>query len=85
MAGERTFLKVPDFQYSGDYYPQIAARVRQQNRANVPEITNEDAREPFIEAERSFALMAHFNNVLLDMVANSLYQIILLLKLGIRL
>lgn len=73
MANERTFLKVPDFQYGGDYYPQIAARLRQYARANVPEITNEDSREPFIQAERAFALMAHYNNVLLDMVANSMY------------
>jgi hypothetical protein len=73
MPGERTFLKVPDFQYAADYYPQIAARLRQRARANVPEITNEDSREPFIQAERSSALASHFNNVLLDMVANGLY------------
>jgi hypothetical protein len=73
MAGERTFLKVPDFQYAGDYYPQIAARLRQYARANVPEITNEDSREPFIQAERSSALVGHFSSVLLDMVANSLF------------
>jgi len=73
MANERIFVRVPDFQYSGDYYPQIRSRLRQWSRANVPEITNEDAREPFIQAESAFSLMAHYNNVLLDMVANSLF------------
>jgi hypothetical protein len=73
MANERTFLKVPDFQYGGDYYPQIASRLRQQNRINVPEITNEDSREPFIQGERAFALAMHYCNVLLDMVGNSVY------------
>lgn len=73
MPTARAFVRVPDFQYSGNYYPQIRARLRQWARANVPEITNEDPREPFMQAESAFALMAHYNNTLLDMVANSLF------------
>lgn len=70
---ERYFIKVPDIQIAGDYFPQIAARLRQYGRVNVPEITNEDPREPFIQAERAFALVGHYSSVLLDMVGNSLY------------
>lgn len=66
----RTYLQVPDFEYSGDYFPQIAARIRRWGRINAPEITNEDPREPFIQAERAFSMVGHYNNVLLDMVAN---------------
>lgn len=70
---ERYFLKVPDIQIAGDYFPQIAARLREYGRVNSPEITNEDPREPFIQAERAFALAAHYGAVTLDMVANSLF------------
>jgi len=73
MAYDAELLSVPDFEYSGDYYPQIAARIRRLNRVRVPELTNEDEHELFIQAERSFSLMAHYNNTLLDLVANSLF------------
>jgi len=73
MAYDAELIAVPDFEFSGDYFPQIAARIRKLNRVRVPEITNEDEHELFIQAERSFALMAHYNNVLLDLVANSMF------------
>lgn len=73
MAGNRLFVTVPNFQYSADYFPQIVSRLRQYGRVYAPEITNEDPREPFIQGERAFALVGHYNNVLLDMVANALY------------
>jgi hypothetical protein len=66
-------LRTPDFQYSGFYFPEIAARLRRFMRAYAPEITNEDLREPFIQLERAFALMGHYNNVLVDMVANDIF------------
>ena len=66
-------VRTPDFQYSGFYFPEIAARLRRFMRAHAPEITNEDLREPFMQLERAFALMAHYNNVLLDMVANEIF------------
>lgn len=66
-------IRTPDFQYSGFYFPEIAARLRRFNRVNAPEITNEDLREPFMQLERTFALMAHYNNVLIDMVANDAF------------
>ena len=66
----REIVRTPDFQYAMLYYPEIVARLRRLNRVFAPEITNEDPREPFIQLERAFSLMAHYNNVLLDMVAN---------------
>lgn len=66
-------IRTPDFQYSGFYFPEIAARLRRFNRVNAPEITNEDLREPFMQLERAFALMGHYNNVLIDMVANDAF------------
>lgn len=66
-------LRTPDFQYSGFYFPEIAARLRRFMRSYAPEITNEDMREPFIQLERAFALMAHYNNVLMDMMANEVF------------
>jgi len=66
-------LRTPDFQYSGFYFPEIAARLRRFMRSYAPEITNEDLREPFIQLERAFALMAHYNNVLMDMMANEVF------------
>jgi hypothetical protein len=66
-------LRVPSFEYSGFYFPQIAARLRRWARINAPEITNEDLREVFVQLERAFALMAHYNNVLIDMVANDMF------------
>jgi len=66
----REIVRTPDFQYAANYFPEIVARLRRLNRVFVPEITNEDPREPFIQLERAFALMAHYNAVLLDIVAN---------------
>jgi len=73
MATDRLFIQVPNFQYDGDFFPQLVARIRQYGRIYAPEITNEDPRDPFMQAERAFALMGHYNNVLMDLVANGLY------------
>jgi hypothetical protein len=67
-----TKIIVPDFNFSGFYYAEILRRVRIFNRVNVPEITAEVAEEPFIQLERAFALVGHYNNVLLDLAANEL-------------
>jgi hypothetical protein len=66
-------LRTPDFQYSGFFFPEIASRLRRFMRGYAPEITNEDLREPFIQLERAFALVGHYNNVLLDMMANEVF------------
>ena len=73
LTANLEIVRTPDFQYSGFYFPEIAARLRRFNRVNAAEITNEDLREPFMQLERAFALMAHYNNVLIDMVANDAF------------
>ena len=67
MADET--IVVPDFKFSGMYYPQVLRSLRQYRRANVPEITAEDDHEPFEQLLRSFSLASHFSAVLLDAVA----------------
>lgn len=73
MPINRLFVTVPNFKYAGDYFPQIVSALRLYGRTYSPEITNEDPRDPFMQGERAFSLVAHYNNVLLDMVANGLY------------
>ena len=67
MASTR--IIVPDYQFSGFYYADLLRRLRIFNRVAAPEITSEVEEEPFIQAERSFALVGHYSNVLLDLVA----------------
>lgn len=68
-----TKITVPSYQFSGFYYAEILTRLRQFNRINAPEITSEEPEEPFIQLERSFALVGHYNNVLADFVANEAF------------
>jgi len=63
-------IVVPSFEYSAFYYPQILEALLVRKRIDVPELTDESDFEPFIQLLRSFALVGHLNNVLLDVVAN---------------
>jgi len=69
MATSRT-ITIPDFDFSGQYYPEILRALIQYQRLNVPEITDESDEEPFQQLLRAYALVGHLNNVLLDIVAN---------------
>jgi hypothetical protein len=62
-------ITLPDFDFTGFYYPQILEALRQYGRINVPEMTSEEPEEPFIQLERAFALVGHLNNVNLDAAA----------------
>lgn len=62
-------IKVPDFQFTGMYYPQILRMLRQYRRVNVPEITSEDDHEPFEQLLRAYSLASHISNVLCDLIA----------------
>lgn len=66
-------IQIPDFPYSGHYYPEILEDLIQFLRANVPELTDEDPTEPHIQLLRAYALAAHINNTLLDLVANEMF------------
>lgn len=63
-------IVVPSFEFSAFYYPQILEALLVRKRIDVPELTDESDFEPFIQLLRSFALVGHLNNVLLDVVAN---------------
>lgn len=65
-----TTITVPSFEFSSFYYPQILEALLVRKRIDVPELTDESDFEPFIQLLRSFALVGHLNNVLLDVVAN---------------
>lgn len=63
-------IEVPSFDFSVFYYPQILEALIIRKRIDVPELTDESDFEPFIQLLRSFALVGHLNNVLVDVVAN---------------
>ncbi len=65
-----TDITIPDFDFSGFYYPEILEALIQYKRTNVPELTDESEFEPFIQLLRAFALVGHLNNTLIDLVAN---------------
>jgi predicted phage baseplate assembly protein len=63
-------LSVPDFDFTGFYYPQLLEAAIKWMRVNVPEISSESPNEPAIQLLRAYALIGHLNNVLLDQVAH---------------
>lgn len=62
-------VTVPDFRHSGFYYHEILEDLIQYTRINLPELTDEDPAEPYMQLLRAFSLSAHTPNVLLDTVA----------------
>jgi len=62
-------INFPDFDFSGFYYGEILQDLVVWSRANVPEITEEDPHEIWIQTLRAFSLVGHLNNVNLDMAA----------------
>ena len=65
-----TEIRTPPFQYTAFYYPEILEELIVDKRARLPELSDEDPHEPFIQLLRAFALAADLNNKLLDAVAN---------------
>jgi len=65
-----TVIKIPDFDFSAFYYPEILEALIQYKRINVPELTDESEYEPFIQLLRAYALVGHLNSVTIDLVAN---------------
>ena len=64
-----TTITIPDFNFTGFYYPQILEALIQYKRQNVPELTDESEFEPFIQLLRAFACVGHLNSVDTDLVA----------------
>lgn len=69
MAEAREIV-IPDFDFSGFYYPEILRALIQFKRTNVPEITDENENEPYMQILSAVALIAHQDRVLLDVVAS---------------
>lgn len=67
MAG---VITVPDYTFSGFYYPEILRSLQEYRRVNAPELTSESAYEPHIQLERAFSLVGHLNNTRVDIIAN---------------
>jgi hypothetical protein len=65
-----TTITIPDFDFTGFYYPQVLEALIRYKRINVPELTDESEYEPAIQLLRAFALVGHLNNTLVDLVAN---------------
>lgn len=63
-------IQLPDFNFAAFYYTEVLEALLEYQRKNVPEISNESPFELSIQMQRSFALIAHLNNVLTDLVAN---------------
>lgn len=77
-------IEIPDFEFSGFYYAEILQDLIQYNRVNVPEITDESPEEPYTQLLRSFALAAHLNNTLLDLVAKERFLPTAALRTSVR-
>lgn len=67
-----TTITVPDFMFSGFYYPEILESLLAYTRINAEELTSESQYEPHIQMLRSFSLVGHLNNTRVDVVANEL-------------
>lgn len=65
-----TDIVLPNFDFSGVYYPQLLDALLVFKRINVPDLSDESPQEPLIQLLRAFALVGHLNNTLTDLVAN---------------
>lgn len=63
-------VTVPDYQFSGFYYPEILLALLEYARVNTPELSSELEYETHIQVLRAFALTGHLNNTRVDIVAN---------------
>lgn len=63
-------IDIPDFDFTGFYYPEILEALLAFKRQNLPELTDESPQEPATQFLRAFALVGHLNNVLIDLLAN---------------
>lgn len=59
----------PDFKYSGLYYGEIFSELTAYRRAKLPELNDEDPNDPFTQVLTMLAATMHYQNVLLDHVA----------------
>lgn len=72
LDGDDRVIAIPDFDFSGFYYPEILLSLLEYNRVNAPELTSEDQHELHVQLLRAFALVGHLSNTRQDVVANEL-------------
>lgn len=63
-------ITIPEFNFSGFYYPQIFENLVVYKRQNVTEHTDESEFDPYMQFLKMQALVGHLNNVNLDLLAN---------------
>lgn len=63
-----TESKIPDIPFAF-YYPQIIEALLGWKRIDLPELSDESDEEPTIQLLKAFAVVAHQNNVVADMIA----------------
>lgn len=71
-ASNGQLITIPDFDFSGFYYPEVLLSLLEYTRVNTPELTSEDEHESHIQLLRAFSLVAHLSNTRQDVVANEL-------------
>lgn len=67
-----TVTSVPDFDFSGFYYPEIYQALLAYLRVHASELTSEQDEEVHIQLTRAFALASHLVNTYTDVAANEL-------------
>jgi hypothetical protein len=77
-------VNVPDFAFSGFYYPEILESLLAYTRINTPELTSESEYEPHIQMLRSYSLVGHLCNTRVDVVANELLLDSILLRESLK-
>jgi len=77
-------VTVPDFMFTGFYYPEILESLLAYTRINAKELTSESEYEPHIQMLRAFSLVGHLNNTRVDVVANELLIDSLLLRESLK-
>lgn len=65
-------ITVPDYDYSGFYYPEILRALLAYLRIETPELNSEESEEPHIQLARAFSLVGHLCNTNVDIIANEL-------------
>lgn len=77
-------IRIPDYLFSGFYYPEILEALLAYTRVNSPELTSESDYEQHIQQLRAFSLVGHLNNTRVDVVANELLLDSAQLRLSVK-
>jgi hypothetical protein len=68
VIGVPALQLVPGFVFLGTFYWELKPEFRLYNQQFVPELNEDDAGEPYLQAQDSFALALHYRNVAMDAI-----------------